>query len=602
MAGEALVCPSCGNYIQVPGQPIANTQQVTDKSSRTKLFVFAGIGAGLAIILGIGLLLHLSSRNGSRTSNTEVTQEHRPGADPKTRSEPESKITILAVSDKVDENLFLLRHLEKLYEEIPFHASDPASFSAASSELRAKVIRIATYIDQKPSLDQRLASSFKDLLELVDQYAALLHSYEQITMDAVQQKETDTMGATANAGMAGLDTMSHLAENEYLTDGEVIFGAAVAGLATYFTEANQKEERLMNVADRAIALENQKYFDQFNQTQASTEMLAQQMTAEYGWGSYEAGWNLADQTESSIAELVEGGNFGAAVSAMERLIPLRPRDAYLRFHRNIVQWQDLRNRKDGIAIMGVAEDMVQATTLIPEGQIYQQRRAYFYYAAATMAEEAAHFTRTTRLSPTKKGKRSEELFKTALQLHPLDGTGDIRYAYGILLLREGRLEEANQLLQQLIPSRENDPTFCFNYASLAGELGPQGVALNWLERALVLGYPNVKAIHTDPHFDRLRATLPTQFKNLLELKWTWKVEDRWIMSDDILLTNQSIYPLTDIVLTATVKKGSWRDRVRLTLPYLAPGQTHRWKNVVKSGDPSGEYVGSTATISCAQNR
>jgi hypothetical protein len=118
----------------------------------------------------------------------------------------------------------------------------------------------------------------------------------------------------------------------------------------------------------------------------------------------------------------------------------------------------------------------------------------------------------------------------------------------------------------------------YNHACLLSVNGDTRLALEWLAHAFRNGNSDVAWARQDPDFENLRAKEPKAFAELTKVKWSWRV-DFGVINDDVILTNNSAFPLTNIDLQVTFPTGS-RRTARLTLTYLAPGQSYRWTNAV----------------------
>jgi hypothetical protein len=124
-------------------------------------------------------------------------------------------------------------------------------------------------------------------------------------------------------------------------------------------------------------------------------------------------------------------------------------------------------------------------------------------------------------------------------------------------------------------------------------------SLEWLRGAIKQGFYDIPHIKRDPDLAHVRSALPKEFADAVEVKTKWDVVFG-VFQDDITLTNQSAFPLTDVVLSAHLEQDQRRWDPVLKVDRIGPGETHTWSNVVSI--PKSRITKSSATIRCEQLR
>jgi hypothetical protein len=106
--------------------------------------------------------------------------------------------------------------------------------------------------------------------------------------------------------------------------------------------------------------------------------------------------------------------------------------------------------------------------------------------------------------------------------------------------------------------RGNTPEFAYNLACLQSQLGNTDAAFDWFSKAIAFGYSQIVRAKQDPDLEQMRHEHAADFADLVTVKYQWGV-DTGIFHGDVVLTNTSKFPLTDIVLDATLDQNgnSW---------------------------------------------
>lgn len=186
-----------------------------------------------------------------------------------------------------------------------------------------------------------------------------------------------------------------------------------------------------------------------------------------------------------------------------------------------------------------------------------------------------------------------------LQATGAKATLECQFSLAWALAGAGRFDDTLTLLSQLVELKRSDVVYAYNLACLLSIQGQPGEALGWLEVAIKNGWTNISHVRSDPDLARVRNERAAQFNALTAVKFDWSI-DWGILSDDIILTNRSGFPLTNITASVRVTSSGYTDWVQtLQVPGLAPGQTHRWNMWISS---RGQGAKSWMSLSADQNR
>jgi hypothetical protein len=199
---------------------------------------------------------------------------------------------------------------------------------------------------------------------------------------------------------------------------------------------------------------------------------------------------------------------------------------------------------------------------------------------------------------TKNGQLAVSLWRKVLEISPADATGEIRESLAFALMSVNSLKESVKYANDVVRLRASDPGFCYNYACLMSRINAPEKSLEWLDASIKRGNSNVAWARKDPDLQRVRQSHGKQFAQLVTPKWSWRVTDDWLW-DDVILKNESLFPLSNITLSVTLNKGRGQKNLKLTCEYLAPGDSKKWVDIVDGAEGTWDNS-STASLTCDQ--
>ena len=123
------------------------------------------------------------------------------------------------------------------------------------------------------------------------------------------------------------------------------------------------------------------------------------------------------------------------------------------------------------------------------------------------------------------------------------------------------------------------------------------LAGGWLNDAYRKGFTDVAFVRGDADLANFRNGKPERYKALTTAKWSYRI-DFGIFNDDVVVSNDSPFELTNIRVDLVVKKGGRTWQPDLTLPSLKPGTSYTFSNVFSI--PGSSYDEAKATLNSDQ--
>ena len=137
------------------------------------------------------------------------------------------------------------------------------------------------------------------------------------------------------------------------------------------------------------------------------------------------------------------------------------------------------------------------------------------------------------------------------------------------------------------------------FACIHSRRGSSQESLEWLRRAISVGFSNIPLAKRDPDLESLRRLQQAEFEKCVKIDFSWNVIYGFF-NDDIVLRNASSFPFTNIELDVELEQGEAKLSTKLQLPLLRPGDSHTWQNAVSI--PKSKLTKSNATLTCDQSR
>lgn len=510
---------------------------------------------------------------------------------------PAPQIQIAAVPT-ADERLFLLRVLEDLYESWPVDVSHPDQFVAAVADHRRDALKFKQHAEAS-KLDPELATLFGEFVQSLDAYTEFLTSIDQIKADALRQGVTDNFSSGMKGGATAAATFDALKQNDAAT-GDAMGAALLIGTIEYAFDAWQKADEREQAQQAAVRKRAQMVQDKIHGGLLHAQSVARQLSTKYGWKRGEAGFELSAAQAAQVQKLAAQGDIKALARVLEETADRRPRDPFPRLAHSVCQ--PLIENSSTPALRQIADKCVEAARLVPAPAVYDEYRLQALVFAALIAQEARSVEIKRGVVPlgsTETGSYAIALWRKVLEFEPADTTAEIREFLFASLLANGELTEAMSLGTTIAPLRSTSADFAYGVACLQSRRQEAQASLDWLRRAIKYGFYDIPHIKRDPDLAHLRSERPKEFADVVDVKAKWDVVFG-VFQDDITLTNQSAFPLIDVVLSAHLEQDTRRWDPVLKADRIEPGDTYTWSNVVSI--PKSRITKSSATIQCDQMR
>ena len=141
----------------------------------------------------------------------------------------------------------------------------------------------------------------------------------------------------------------------------------------------------------------------------------------------------------------------------------------------------------------------------------------------------------------------------------------------------GRYPEAVEAASKAEPYFR-DPYFAYRFARLMSLVGNTKKSLEWFDLSLRSGFSDITAARNDPDLERLHKDRAAGFNELTRVRFNWKINWGVITTDDIVLENRSLFPITNLKLNVTVSSTGYTDWTRtLTCDSIPAGGSYTWK-------------------------
>jgi hypothetical protein len=309
---------------------------------------------------------------------------------------------------------------------------------------------------------------------------------------------------------------------------------------------------------------------------------------------------LSNEHAARVTELSERNDFNGLLLVAKEQAALRPRDPFVRLSEGIFS-SLAENAGSSILIEG-AKSCLEAANWVPKPAVYDPFRFQCVGVAAVVASAARDQEMLSGAEPfgsTTTGRFAVELWRKLREYEPADPAGECREGLAFALMRVNRLEEAKSLAAEIASLRGASDSYRYNMACLHSRTGDSAAALSDLRQAIRGGAIEIQYVKQDANLLALRREMKREFDDLTSVKWRWSIA--WgLLNDDIVVTNDSEFPLTNVVVEARLEQDGKSWTPKLAADLILPGQSHKWANVVSI--PERRVTRSDFTLTCDQNR
>jgi tetratricopeptide (TPR) repeat protein len=482
--------------------------------------------------------------------------------------------TEIAAAQGVDEVLFLVRLLENVYDEANYVWM---RFGAGlECEMIDDSVKDELYVARR-NLDQAATSLFADLVatmrgnvelaeELLPTFKAIRQSHESAWHTALMQSVQRVFGG----GQTGWGDLVHWWET--------------------FGQANKASES----SEAQIKQSIRRFETQVEPINARIKSLVIELAERHRWKRGEFGWDLPLEQEQQIRQATASGDVVTVLPLLDRIRRRRPRDPFAekRYLQAAACQTDLSARE----LEDIASALRKAVRLIPNNEIYDPIRAdYLQIAGAVAVQACVKQCDGQAWSSTALSAFAVHTYEARDEYAPFQVELAVQTGYAAALAMDGQFEAALRVLDQLQPG--DGTQLLFFRAQLLSRLDRPTESLACLKQLFAeQAVCNLRSIRDDPQLANLRHCLPEQFDELTAAT-TQYCYDWGIFYDDLVITNDSCFPLTNVVVRGRVRgtTGMTAD-LDLRVEQIGSRQTHRWEWVASVGEPKSLKL----TLSCDQ--
>lgn len=490
------------------------------------------------------------------------------------------------------EEYFLVRVLETLYERWPLQTATSEEFAADAEELRREAIRLRVRAESAGA-HPAIARAYADFVTQMDRQTTFLVNLGAIRQAAADHAGTESFASGFKGGYSGAEAFTVLDQEEDISTKEAAIAAIVIGAVTYAADAWVKAGQ-RNAAERAaVSAEVRALQDDMAATLERTRQGFQQLADLRGWKPMEIGWDLSPEPAEKWLRLREAGDVAGMVEEAARQRRERPSDPFIRLNHGY--FQALQEEGNAALLVRLAEDARAALDFIPKDPVYLNYRLAGMTQACLLVNAALLAGRRTGVPPEGSkpiSGKAVSWWEEICWMQPSDPTGKLRYGRAMAYALHGELGKALDGLAEVADLKKHDGGFLYTCAWIFGLQGDLQESLEFLEAAMRTGAVGPAYVRADPMLLVLRDGRSEAFDRLTRPQWSFRVKSG-IWFDDISVTNQSPFHLTDVKLTS--KLPGWNPALEAAA--IAPGETKTWSWVAKP--PPGREV--SFILSCGQD-
>lgn len=501
---------------------------------------------------------------------------------------------------QVDEAYFLARTLESLYGQWPQDLADPAQFEAATVELRREAINFRSRAESA-GLPIEIVKGYADFVALLDSFVAFLTDVGAIERrsdgEILQQHTNSAIGA---GGSTAVTTFSGLRQTGNFTNTEAAAGALLAGGIMYAVDAWSKTSEMEASRKAEIRARAKRMDDTTQATISQTAHALMALAEKRGWSASELGWNLSPAQSESVMRMIETEDLNGLINEFRRQATERPRDPFIQL--GLIALLAFQDNLDAEAYSQVANQALGAANLVPSAPVYHHFRQAFLSQAAAAAVKASIAERIERelgLQSTMKSRRALELAEKAYEINSSDPTGQLRILRALALLENNDLEAAFNQVRALPEEFQSFGTIRLLAACIFSRGQMPDEALVELEAAVKSGEVVISEIPKDPNLIPLKNARSEQFQQLVTPDWSWTVTDDLVF-DDVVLQNDSVFPITNVTFTLTLRKGETVKTVEVHCDVVKSGEKMVWRDAVVGVSGHWDIGSSSVSLWCDQ--
>lgn len=503
----------------------------------------------------------------------------------------------------VDRALVFLRYIDDCLD-LPQPLSEDGTISQNAADDYLRQLHLAQEYLQEEGLDQELQAVLQERQRLFLQYLQIHRSQLNVTEDHQIRETQEIAEGSFNSGFKGGQAAAALVNGGGSLAASALVGLSVYAMDMWLTQSGQAAQRDRAYEERMRPL-SEEWRHSLMAADTKFRKVVQTLGARHNWFRSDTGVFIPKEQTDAVAEAMSSQNIEKLSSLWRREREARPRDPFVAFSSAAADFFIANSSKaDASSYAQIEKTALQAVALLPPDDFYDQFRSKLYSLAAYSVLEQ------TKLSTKGAGyirgpfdsSRCFRLFKAALKFDPYDATGSTRRGLGIAYALAGHFDNALAQHEQVRVNFAEDPKFQVDLARLYALNGKGQESLAAIEKLIRLpDFSDITLLRSDDDLQQLRGNDEKALEELTSVK-TKAIIDMGYSWSDVILRNESPFPLTNVRFTPRIWQNGKVFSRELLRERLAPGESYNWSGEIKvTKDENGHtYDSCDYTIVCDQ--
>ena len=488
--------------------------------------------------------------------------------------------TARAQSATVSDELFVLHAIQNHYDEWP---RDFDNTQAAVNELKRidfSVSRLRAYCAAH-NLHPAVMLTCDSCRTMILKYENYLREIGAIDGSTQIAAANDGSAVVQQAFRVGTGAYGIMSNNDY-KNSDAIAGGLLAGLISAGVDGYQRSQARQAERERLVNAAVSQVERAWNDTRAATEVRVRALERDRKWSAGAAGHD------------------GFATVKLAEAIAHRPDDLFLKVRNAAIRVKD----ESSESLLNDARACQDAAATIPPGSSFDHFRADFTANAASIATlgavQALQGDGSYSSGPSIAAPEATAICNAYLSVPGANKSfGSFCLARS---LAANKQFEAALAAANAVDGSDRDMLYHYIYAKLCCLTGNERLAIPWLRNAFLQGHAGVSHAKKSDDFVAVRRAFPKDFAELVEVKWEWSIDWGYRIADDtITITNNSGFPLTNVIFNPVVSSAGYSDWTqKLTCQRIEPGASFTWKLGVGAITSRGSDAKGRASISVDQ--
>lgn len=447
----------------------------------------------------------------------------------------------------------------------------------------------------------KLPELYGEVIRVIDAHEEYVSEIDRIARALKQREEADSSAARQKA-LIDFFTKGALEKSEqdesWLNNSlKQVFKSSVTGVQSYLQEEDRLKQLREQDKEGKYAACQTKYDHARTDFAANTKALTGVISGILSIPRKELGM----ETVLEDIEFYRKQDAKSVAEARKTWAKDRPKDPIVQAG---VFLDSAEEQKQSLsACIKLAEECNALAATVPNTELLSYTRydllhdaasivENYFYLAHPFGESWGQVRDDKALIPASYRKKATEVYS--------DKTGEDASNLAWDHFLAGEFETAFKFgeVAKAAPSFQNSSRFCFKMAQVASLTKRSEEALTWLATLVNhFQYNDIDALYSDSDLESLRSAKPEAFDALLKVTYDWEIKFG-VFNDDILLTNQSRFPITDVHFKTHITSGTKDWDLDLRTQRIEAGEIYMWENALSV--PGSSITSGKGTLSCAQ--